>query len=98
MQHVYRFDRAELRPGARQLLIDGIEASLGGRAFDLLVTLLERRGSVVSKGDLLDLVWPGLVVEENNLQVQVGTLRKLLGGTSLRPPPGAAIDSIRLSS
>ena len=88
MQHVYRFDRAELRPGARQLLIDGIEASLGGRAFDLLVTLLERRGSVVSKGDLLDLVWPGLVVEENNLQVQVGTLRKLLGRHVIATIPG----------
>jgi DNA-binding response OmpR family regulator len=34
---------------------------------------------LVSKNRLLDLVWPGVVVEENNLQVQISTLRKLLG-------------------
>jgi DNA-binding winged helix-turn-helix (wHTH) protein len=40
----------------------------------------------VSKGELLDLVWPGLVVEENNLQVHISTLRKLLGRSDLPEP------------
>ena len=42
----------------------------------------------MSKNDLLTLVWPGLVVEENNLQVQVSTLRKLLGPNALATIPG----------
>jgi predicted ATPase/DNA-binding winged helix-turn-helix (wHTH) protein len=75
----YRFDRFELALAERQLTIAGEPATLGARAFDLLLALLERRDRVVAKGELLDLVWPGLVVEENNLQVQVSALRKLLG-------------------
>ena len=61
---------------------------VGARAFDLLMTLLERRDRVVSKDELLTLVWPGLIVEENNLQVQVSTLRKLLGSKALATIPG----------
>jgi predicted ATPase/DNA-binding winged helix-turn-helix (wHTH) protein len=75
----YRFDRFELAPAERQLTIGGAPATVGARAFDLLLALVERRDRVVPKSELLDLVWPGLVVEENNLQVQVSALRKLLG-------------------
>ena len=75
----YRFDRFELAVPERQLTIAGEPAAIGARAFDLLFALLERRDRVVAKSELLDLVWPGLVVEENNLQVQVSALRKLLG-------------------
>ena len=64
---------------SRVLSVAGQPVKLGSRAFDLLVALVERRDRVVSKQELLDVVWPGLVVEENNLQVQVVTLRKLLG-------------------
>ena len=88
MQESYRFGRAELRPDARQLLIDGQAASLGGRAFDMLQVLVERRGRLVKKTELLDLVWPGLVVEENNLQVQMSHLRKLLGAQAISTIPG----------
>ena len=84
----YRSDRIEIRPAQRQLLVDGQPVSLGARAFDLLVALVERRDRVVSKGDLLDLVWPGLIVEENNLQVQVSGLRKLLGPKAIATIPG----------
>ena len=66
MQAAYRFGNAELRPTQRQLLVDGQVAALGARAFDLLLTLVERREQVVSKNELLDTVWPGLIVEENN--------------------------------
>lgn len=72
----------------RQLLVDGKEAKLGARAFDVLLTLIGRRGQLVTKHELLDAVWSGLVVEENNLVVQVGTLRKLLGPGTIATIPG----------
>src|SRR5262249_39932328 len=52
---------------------------LGGRALDLLVTLAERAGEVVSKRELMERVWPDLTVEEINLRVTVAGLRKALG-------------------
>jgi len=84
----YRFDRVEVRPAARQLLIDGARAKVGARAFDLLLALIERRDRVVGKNELLDLVWPGLAVEENNLQVHISALRKLLGTAAIATVPG----------
>ena len=61
--------------------------ALGARAFDVLLALIERRERLVTKDELLDLVWPGLVVEENNLQVQVSTLRKVLGANAISTIP-----------
>jgi predicted ATPase/DNA-binding winged helix-turn-helix (wHTH) protein len=84
----YRFGRIEVRSIERQLLINGQPAVLGARAFDLLLALVEHRDRVVSKNELLELVWPGLVVEENNLQVQISTLRKLLGPHTIATIPG----------
>lgn len=83
-----RFGRFELQPGERRLLADGHPVALGARAFDLLVALVARAGQLVSKNELLTLVWPSLVVEENNLQVQVSALRKLLGQSSVSTIPG----------
>lgn len=88
MSAVYRFSRFEARPVERQLLVDGQATALGARAFDVLLALLERRDRVVAKSELLDLVWPALVVEENNLQVQVSALRKLLGPGAIATIPG----------
>jgi predicted ATPase/DNA-binding winged helix-turn-helix (wHTH) protein len=94
-----RFGRFELQAQHRRLLHDGEPVLVGARAFDLLLALAERRERVVAKTELLDLVWPGLVVEENNLQVQVSTLRKLLGPQAIATIPGrgyrftAALDS-----
>ena len=69
----------ELTPGERSLRSNGLPVTLGARAFDLLVALVERHGEVQTKDDLMARVWPGVVVEENNLAVQVSALRKLLG-------------------
>ncbi len=88
MPDQYLFGRVTLRPAQRQLLIDGQPAVLGARAFDLLLALVEHRDRLVSKNELLDLVWPGLVVEENNLQVHVSALRKLLGPQAIATIPG----------
>jgi predicted ATPase/DNA-binding winged helix-turn-helix (wHTH) protein len=74
-----RFGRFELQPQRRELLADGVQVQLGSRAFDVLVALIEGRGELVTKDELLTRVWPGTAVEEGNLQVQVSTLRKALG-------------------
>lgn len=79
MTESYRFDRFELRPSERVLLVDGAPAALGSRAFDLLLCLVAQRDRVLSKGEVLEQVWPGQVVEENNLSVHVSALRKILG-------------------
>ena len=50
--------------------------------------MIERRDRLVTKDELLELVWPGLVVEENNLQVQVSALRKLLGPEAIATVAG----------
>ena len=51
---------------------------LSARSFDILATLLERPDEVIGKTELFDAVWPGVVVEENTLQVHISALRKLL--------------------
>ena len=82
------FGRFVIQSAARQVLVDNQPAKLGARAFDVLMTLVERRDCVVSKNELLDAVWPGLIVEENNLQVHVSALRKLLGSQTIITLPG----------
>jgi len=84
----YRFGRFKLNPETRQLLADGEQVPLGARAFDVLVALVERRERLVTKDELLELVWPGLVVEENNLSVQISALRKALGLHAIATIPG----------
>ena len=84
----HRFGKFEVRLGERLLLIDGNTAALGARAFDVLQALIQHRDRVMTKNELLELVWPGMVVEENNLQLQVSTLRKLLGHHAVATIPG----------
>jgi DNA-binding winged helix-turn-helix (wHTH) protein len=84
----YRFGQVEVKPSERQLLVEGRPAAVGARAFDVLLALIDHRDRVVTKDELLDMVWPGLVVEENNLQVQVSTLRKVLGAQAVATVPG----------
>jgi DNA-binding winged helix-turn-helix (wHTH) protein len=83
-----RFGRFELQPGERRLLVDGVPSVIGGISFDLLLALAERPGKLVGKHALMDIVWPGLVVQENNLAAQVSALRKVLGGDLIATVPG----------
>jgi predicted ATPase/DNA-binding winged helix-turn-helix (wHTH) protein len=85
---VFAFGRYLANADSRQLLMDGAPVKLGARAFDMLLALVERRDRVVHKSELMDVVWPRLVVEENNLQVQVVALRKLLGHDAISTIPG----------
>ena len=82
------FGRFEWRPAERRLLVDGQPAPLRARAVDVLDTLIRHRDRIVTKNELLGIVWTGLVVEENNLQVHVSALRKVLGADNISTIPG----------
>lgn len=70
------------------MYLEGEPTNLGARAVEVLTVLVSEYGRVVSKSELLDRVWPNVVVEENNLQVQISSLRKLLGAKSIATVPG----------
>ena len=83
-----RFGRFELLSHERRLLINGEPAAIGARAFDLLQALVERPGRLVGKRALMELVWPGLVVQDNNLAAQMSALRKVVGDDVIATIPG----------
>jgi DNA-binding winged helix-turn-helix (wHTH) protein len=72
------FGRFRLFPTQFLLLEDHKPMVLGSRALALLIALLERRGEVVSKQDLMARVWPNLFVEPANLTVHICALRRAL--------------------
>jgi TolB-like protein/DNA-binding winged helix-turn-helix (wHTH) protein/lipoprotein NlpI len=80
--------RNDIQLSGRQLELGGRTVTIGARAFDVLNLLMKNRERVVTKKELLETAWPGLVVEENNLQVQISTLRKVLGHNSITTIPG----------
>ena len=73
------FGRFRLFTRQRELRSGDVTVPLGSRAFDVLLILVEAEGELVTKEELLARVWPGAVVEESNIQVQVSALRKALG-------------------
>jgi DNA-binding winged helix-turn-helix (wHTH) protein/TolB-like protein/tetratricopeptide (TPR) repeat protein len=75
----FRFDEFELDRVKRLLLRNGEPVALNPKAFELLLVLVEGRGEVLSKDQLLERVWPDQIVEEGNLKVHVSALRKTLG-------------------
>jgi TolB-like protein/DNA-binding winged helix-turn-helix (wHTH) protein/Flp pilus assembly protein TadD len=78
-QGAVEFGRFRLLPHRRELHADGAVIQLGGRAFDVLMLLIDARGALVTKDEIMARVWPDTVVEENNLVVQISALRKALG-------------------
>ena len=96
------FGRFCLDLNKRQLARDGIKIPLGSRALDVLCVLAAAKGEVVSKDELMTRVWPGLVVEENNIQVHISALRKVLdegmsGQTHIVTVPGRGYRLIGLT-
>ena len=73
------FGRFRVLLRQRQLVADSGPIELGTRALDLLLVLLEADGSLVTKDELMSRAWPGIVVAEENLKVQISALRKALG-------------------
>lgn len=88
---LFTFGAFEVDPARRRLARDGQVVPIPAKAFDVLMALIEHRGGVVEKDELLRLVWPGVVVEESNLSQHVFTLRKLLGDASSAPAYVATI-------
>jgi predicted ATPase/DNA-binding winged helix-turn-helix (wHTH) protein len=76
---VFTFGAFELLPERQQLLESGRPLHVGSRAFGLLQALLENAGQLVTKDQLIAKVWPGVWVDDTNLRVHVGALRKALG-------------------
>jgi len=72
------FGRFRLRP-RRQLLADGSPVALGAKPLNILSALVEANGELVTKDELIDQVWPGMVVEENTLQAHISAIRRILG-------------------
>jgi DNA-binding response OmpR family regulator len=79
MDGAVHFGRCCAIPHSRQFLMDGRPREIGGRAFDLLMVLLRSDGAIVSKQEILNKVWPSMIVEECNLRFQVKSLRRALG-------------------
>jgi DNA-binding winged helix-turn-helix (wHTH) protein/Tol biopolymer transport system component len=75
----YTFGPFSLDPEARVLLRDGEPTPMAGRTLDILVVLVQNRGRLVDKDELLSRVWAGTVVEEANLSQSIFTVRKILG-------------------
>jgi predicted ATPase/DNA-binding winged helix-turn-helix (wHTH) protein len=76
----FEFGRFRILSRHREVLADGQPLQLGGRAFDVLLALIEANGAVVSKDDLMKRAWPDRIVEENNLHAQIKALRKAFSG------------------
>ena len=64
---------------ASELALRSQPLELGGRAFDVLMALIEASGVVVSKDTLMNRVWPDRIIEENSLQAQISALRRAFG-------------------
>ncbi|WP_167052853.1 winged helix-turn-helix domain-containing protein [Burkholderia sp. Ax-1719] len=77
---MHQFDRVTVSLASRELYLDGKPWPLSARAFDILALLIEADGRIVSKDAILDAVWPNTIVIDNNIQVHISALRKLLGG------------------
>ncbi len=77
-QRFHDFGPFRVDAGRRLLLREGAVIPLTPKAFDILLVLLRNSDRVVAKEDLMNLVWPDTVVEENNLTRNISTLRKAL--------------------
>jgi predicted ATPase/DNA-binding winged helix-turn-helix (wHTH) protein len=74
-----RIGALQFFPDQREIRRDGVPLRIGSRAVDILKLLIDAKGSLVSKDQMMCTVWRDTVVEENNLQVQVAALRKAFG-------------------
>lgn len=69
----------------RRVVKNGIFLDLTPKSFDVIQLLIERHGTVVSKDDILGIVWNGSIVEEGNLPVHISKIRQALGQTKDEP-------------
>lgn len=88
---MFTFGRFRLIPERQLLLRDGVPIPLGSRALDLLTTLVQRSGELVTKDELMAATWPDVFVHDSNLKVNMCTLRRSLGDTQKQPTYVATI-------
>jgi Tol biopolymer transport system component/DNA-binding winged helix-turn-helix (wHTH) protein len=81
----YKFGVFVLDPESRHLLRDGEPVVMAGKTLDTLVVLVQNRGRVLGKDELLSRLWPDTVVEDANLTQSIFTLRKALGDSPKNP-------------
>src|SRR5512141_802000 len=82
LEHPYCFGPFLVDPTNRLLLRDGVKVALHGKAFDTLLLLVRNPDRLIKKDELLRELWPGRLVEENNLSQCISTVRKALGDTT----------------
>ncbi len=85
MKNTYDFGEFRLNILDRSLEIAGRPVSLAPKAVDVLIVLVENRGRIVEKADLMSQVWPDTFVEDNNLAFNISVLRKLFGESGASP-------------
>lgn len=78
-RRVYEFKGFRLDGPQHRLLHNGQPIPLKAKVFDVLLFLVERRGQLVEKDELMREIWPNTIVEESNITVSVSVLRKILG-------------------
>jgi len=77
--HLYHFGPFSIDVTERTLLRDGKPVSLTPKVFDTLLVLVQEKGHLVEKNDLMNRLWPDTVVEESNLTQNIAVIRKVLG-------------------
>ena len=90
MTDMINFGRFRLDLTQGGVLREGKIIPLGNRALEILTVLASAKGETVTKDELMARVWPGRVVEENNVHVHISALRKALddGGSCVVTVPG----------
>ena len=76
---IYQFGPFRLDPQEQMLLRNGKPVQITPKSFDMLVVLVENRGHLVTKEELMERIWPDSFVEEANLSVKMSELRRALG-------------------
>lgn len=79
VKHLYAFGPFRLDPVKRLLWREGAVVALKPKAFETLLVLVENRGRVLDKDELMRRLWPDTVVEENSLNKHISVLRRLFG-------------------
>ena len=85
-KHFYEFGPFRIDTAERILLQDGKLVHLTGKAFEVLLALVERSGHIVERDELIEKVWPNCFVEEGNLTVTILMLRKVLEASESGDP------------
>src|SRR5580765_4581743 len=78
---LYEFGKFRCDPREHLLLCEGKPVSLSPKSFEILVVLIQSNGRLLTKNELMQLVWPDSFVEEANLTVNISALRRALGET-----------------